>query len=171
MPRIIRCDQSKFRKEHPWPSFPANSTPLNGITQRERRRFCPLWRHERKYKTMLFGCPGLHVYTDHKDLTFLSFQTQRVLRWRLFLGEFGPTFLIEKDIRTSRPMLSAGFPLLRTSTHLRTFLTLQREARSSPSLQMNQPCWTVLFTYQSNRTFRSRWILPPSQPLRIKILI
>jgi hypothetical protein len=34
----------------------------------------------KEYKTMLFGCPELHIYTDHKNLTFSNFQTQRVLR-------------------------------------------------------------------------------------------
>ena len=37
----------------------------------------------REYRTMLFGCPELHIYTDHKNLTFQNLQTQRVLRWHL----------------------------------------------------------------------------------------
>jgi hypothetical protein len=40
---------------------------------------------------MLFGCRALHVYADHRNLKFNTFQTQRVLRWRLFLEEYGPT--------------------------------------------------------------------------------
>ena len=37
----------------------------------------------------MFG-QQLVVHTDHKNLTCKNFNTERVMRWRLILEEFGP---------------------------------------------------------------------------------
>ena len=49
----------------------------------------------KKYRTMLYGAELL-IYTDHKNLTFDNFNTQRVLRWRCYIEEYHPRlFYIE----------------------------------------------------------------------------
>jgi RNase H-like domain found in reverse transcriptase/Reverse transcriptase (RNA-dependent DNA polymerase)/Integrase zinc binding domain len=45
----------------------------------------------RTYRNMLYGYP-LVIFTDHKNLTFDRFASDRVNRWRLYVQEFCPTF-------------------------------------------------------------------------------
>ena len=46
----------------------------------------------KEYRTMLFGCRELNIYTDHKNLTHNKLSSQKVIRWRLFIEEYNPIF-------------------------------------------------------------------------------
>ena len=43
----------------------------------------------KEHRNILLG-HKIEVFTDHKNLTFKQFNTEQVMRWRLFVEEFGP---------------------------------------------------------------------------------
>ena len=49
----------------------------------------------KEFRTILFG-QQIKVYTDHKNLTFDTCNTERVMRWRMVLEEYGPELIYIK---------------------------------------------------------------------------
>ena len=49
----------------------------------------------KEFRTILLG-QQLKIYTDHKNLTFSNFNTERVMRWRMVLEEYSPELIYIK---------------------------------------------------------------------------
>ena len=49
----------------------------------------------KEYRNILLG-HQIKVYTDHKNLVYKHFNTERVMRWRLILEEYGPELIYIK---------------------------------------------------------------------------
>lgn len=64
-----------------------NSAQVNYTTT--ERELLSIVETLKEFRNILLG-QQLVVYTDHKNLTYKDFNTERVIRWRLLIEEFGP---------------------------------------------------------------------------------
>jgi hypothetical protein len=81
-------------------SFHLNSWAITSLSQRVmnddlvhvRPNYNSTVETLKEFHTMLYGCPKIHIFTDHKNNTFERLQTQCVLQWRLFLDDYSVKF-------------------------------------------------------------------------------
>ena len=62
----------------------------------------------KEFRTILLG-QKIEVFTDHQNLTYKNFNTERVMRWRLILEEFNPKLSYIKGEKTLWQMPSVGW--------------------------------------------------------------
>ena len=81
---MSRCDREKC------PQFPIRVSPRMGpahtVMERELLRIVETLKELRTIQPD----QKLLIYTDHKNVTCKSFNTDTVLRWRLIIAEYGP---------------------------------------------------------------------------------
>jgi RNase H-like domain found in reverse transcriptase len=46
----------------------------------------------KEFRNILLG-HRIRIFTDHQNLTYKNFNTERVMQWRLLVEEFGPEFI------------------------------------------------------------------------------
>ena len=106
----------------------------------------------KEFRNILLG-HEIIVYTDHKNLTYKVFNTQRVMRWRLIIEEFSPTLKYLKGVNNpvadalSRLHLEATPQSECDSTVLET-PSSQNLAEAFPIEEEDVPTWTLPIAYK-----------------------
>ena len=80
----------------------------------------------KEYRNILLG-HEIEVFTDHQNLVYKTFNTERVMRWRLLIEEFGPKLTYIKG--ASNVVADKGISTCGFTAHLSaTFVLLARRA-------------------------------------------
>jgi hypothetical protein len=83
----IASEISQDNKPIAYFSRKLNDTQKNYTT--EEQELLAIVETLKEYRSMLLGAE-INIYTDHDNLTYEKFRSQRVLRWRLYIEEFAP---------------------------------------------------------------------------------
>ncbi len=113
----------------------------------------------KEYKNILLG-QKVMVYTDHKNLTYKNFNTERVMRWRLVLEEFGPDL---QYIKGEHNIVADAISRLDTDDHsapqLAAMTTMVEQAEMFGSEKL--PEGTFPLAYKVIQCFQqaNKWLL------------
>src|SRR5210317_1987253 len=78
----------------------------------------------KEFRNILLG-HKIVVYTDHENLTYKNFNTNRVMRWRLLLEEFGPELIYLKGEKNIVADALSRLPIEEEDIHeINTFETM-----------------------------------------------
>ena len=141
----MRCPVAFFSKK---------MTPTQQLYTVGEKELMAIVETLRVYRTILFG-HRLIIYTDHKNLTFTRFSSDRVRRWRLFVEEYGPElcYIPEAAMRRlmhsvdSHSTMGAPPPQSKRSFMLKPEACGRKKKFSAPSLMTS-----------SKRARRLRWL-------------
>ena len=108
----------------------------------------------KEYRTILLG-QRITVYTDHLNLTHKQFNTERVIRWRLLLEEYGPELKYIKgtknviaDLLSRLPMLER--PLTEESHLINDFAEHYNEINPGLPDEATPVTYSNIYTVQQN---------------------
>lgn len=76
----------------------------------------------KEFKTILWG-HQITIYTDHENLTYKQLNSERVLRWRLFIEEYNPIITYIKGSHNIAADLLSRLPKTDTPVSQDSFLT------------------------------------------------
>lgn len=92
----------------------------------------------KEYHSMLYGCKELHVHTDHKNLIYNKFSSQRVIRWRMFLEDYAPIFHYIKGTENSLADGLSRLPITeRQNTGFKNPIDQYRVLESAPAVSQS----------------------------------
>ena len=78
----------------------------------------------KEFRNILLG-QEIEIHTDHKNLTCKNFNTDRVMRWRLILEEYGPKLLY---IKGEKNVVADALSRLDLSDDMPAQLTIERQS-------------------------------------------